>query len=395
MKYLFLLLLSFPLFAQNNEKEPEQVSLLTDMDVQIDMTDAVNNMYNFKFAKCDSAFKVLRDKYPRHPISYFLLGLGYFWRMQPNSDDTQYDDILMAYMDSSIKYAEPMTKSKSEVVSVEGAFFMAAANGFKGRVYAERGQFIKALPVGKAAMHYMQFSKNNGDLSPEFMFGDGLYNYYAEYIPKNYKIFAPVMALFPKGDIKLGLEQLHYCANNAFFTRTEAQHYLMYIYVLEEDNYKAALPIAKYLATTFPDNPYFQRYYCRLLFASGNFFETERLALDVISKIDSGYFGYESVTGRYASYMLGYVYNFKKDTEKAKLYFKRTIVFAEQSKSQKMAYYQHACLHLGRIYTKEGNIQEACHYYTKLKRVVDKDDEAAYNEAREFVKKNDCPKEKD
>ncbi len=394
MKYLLCLLLSFQVLAQKDEKEPVLLSLLTDMDVQIDMTDAVNDMYNFKFAKADSAFRKLRDKYPKHPMAYFLLGLGHFWRMQPNSDITLYDDSLFAYMDSSITYAEPMAKSKEETIAVEGAFFLAAAYGFKGRIHAERSQFVKALPAGKNAMHYMQQSKGNSDLSPEFMFGDGLYNYYREYIPKNYKVFAPIMALFPAGNMKLGLEQLHFCANNAFYTRTEAQNYLMYIYAIEEVNVKAAMPYSKYLYTTYPNNPYFQRFYCRLVWSSGNFVETERVGLSIISKIDSGYTGYEAVTGRYASYMLGFVYNFKKDFEKAKTYFKRTVAFSEEVNAYHMAYYLHACLHLGRIYSKEGNIKEACFYYTKLKKNVNKgDDEASYNEAKEFLKTHDCPKE--
>lgn len=392
-KLLFLPLICIFLCANGQDKGAEMVSLLTDMDVQIDMTEAVNNMYNFKFAKADSAFKSFRNQHPRHPMAYFLLGLSCFWKMQPNTNDTQYDEALISYMDSSIVYAEPLANAKEELLKVEGGFFMAAANGFKGRIYAERSQFVKALPVGKNAMHYMQQSKSSGDLSPEFLFGDGLYNYYAEYIPKNYKMFVPIMALFPKGDMKQGLEQLAFCANNAFYTRTEAQSYLMYIYAIEETNVKAAIPYSRYLAATFPDNPYFQRFYCRLMFSSGNFVETERVGLDIISKIDSGYTGYEATSGRYASYMLGYVYNFKRETEKAKHYFKRAVVFAEQAKALDMAYYHHACLNLGRIFAKEGNIQEACLYYAKLKKHVDKgDDEAAYNEAKEFVKKHDCPK---
>jgi tetratricopeptide (TPR) repeat protein len=393
MKYLFCLLFCTQILAQNNEKAPAYASLLTDMDVQIDMTDAVNNMYNFKFEKADSAFKQLRNKYPKHPMAYFLLGLSCFWKMQPNTDITTYDDQLLAYMDSSIMYGEPMTKSSEEVIKVEGGFFCAAANGFKARNLSDRGHIMKALPAGKDAMHYMNESKNNSDLSPEFLFGDGLYNFYREYIPKNFKVFAPIMTLFPSGNMKLGLEQLDFCANNAFYTRTEAQYYLMYIYTVEEVNVKAALPYSKYLYTTYPDNPIFQRFYCRLIWSSGYFLETERVGLSIIAKIDSGYPGYEEFSGRYASYILGYVYNFKKDFEKAKHYYKRTVVFSEKINAYDMAFYHSACLNLGKLYAKEGNIAEACFYYSKFKKHVDKDEnEANFNEAKEFLKAHDCKK---
>ena len=283
-KLIFLLFSANVLFAQ--KKEPELLSLLTDMDVQIDMTDAVNNMYNFKFPQAESEFLKMRNKYPKHPMPYFLMGLSNFWKFQANDDITLYDYKILAYMDSSIKYAEPLFESKDSKISTEGAFFLSAAYGFKGRILSDRGKYTKAIGPGKNAMTYMQKSKDKGDLSPEFMFGDGLYNYYAEYLGETMMWLKPVLALFPKGSKKLGIEQLTFCSNNAFFTRTEAQSYLMRIYTMDENNSKAAIPIARYLYTTFPDNPFFQRYYCRLLFSSGNFVETEKVAINALPDVD-------------------------------------------------------------------------------------------------------------
>lgn len=390
---LFCCLWSVAVFAQSAPVAFE--SLLTDMDVQIDMTDAVNNMYNFKFAQAEAEFNKLKSQHPRHPMPYFLLGLSNVWKRAPNEENTQFDDAIVSYMDSSIKYALPMMESKEEKILVEGAFFLSAAYGFKGQIHAETAHWSKAIAAGKNAMHYMQQSRNNGDLSPEFMFGDGLYNYYAEWIPKNYKLLAPVMALFPSGNIKQGIEQLNFCANNAFYTRTEAQSYLMRIYAVEEETPKSAMPIAKYLHTTFPDNPYFHRFHCRLLFSSGNFVETEKNALTLLAKVDSGYFGYEATSGRYAGYMLGYIYQFRKDMESAKKYFKRTVVFGEQASQEKTGYYLHACQRLGKIFSTEGNVAEACTYYQKVKKHADKSDDASiYEEAKAYIKEHDCKKEK-
>ena len=392
MLRIILLLLSFQLvFAQ--EKQEEFISLLTDMEVQIDMTDAVNNMYNFKFAAAEVEFLKLRDKYPHHPMPYFLMGLSNYWKMQPNDDYRQFDKDFFAYMDSSIKYAEPMAESKEEKIQVESAFFLSAAYGFRGRMYAERNKIFSAIPDGKKAMQYMQKSKNNGDLSPEFMFGDGLYNYFMAWFSENYPIFKPIIILFPKGDKKLGIDQLMFCGNNAFFTRTEAQAYLLMIYK-EEGRMKDAISLGKYLNTTFPDNPYFARLYCRYVFSAGNFLETKRLALDIMTKIDSGYNGYEEVSGRYASYMMGYVCEFEKKYEDAKTYFKRTVAFSEKIDAVKMAYYLHACARLARIYKKEGNIAEACTYYQKVKKHAKaKEEESLLIEAKEFFVQHNCKKQ--
>jgi hypothetical protein len=394
MRYLFILLFATGLFAQKNkDTKPEMHSLLTDMDVQIDMTDAVNNMYNFKFAQADADFKALRDKYPNHPMPYFLLGLSDYWKMRPNDDDTRFDDRFFAYMDSSVVYAEPMVESKDDKIQAEGAFFMSAANGFKGRIYGDRTQLMKATGAGKNALKYMQMSKNNGDLSPEFMFGDGLYNYYVEYLSKNSSFISAILKLFPPGNMQLGLDQLKFCANNAFFTRTEAQTYLMIIYATEENKPQEAIPYAKYLCATFPDNSYYQRFYLRLLFNTGKFFEAEKLGNTILAKLDSGYYGYEAVTGRYACYILGYIANFKKDLPSAKIYFQRTVSYGEQANALQMGYYLHACTHLGKIYADEGNMEQACFYYSKVKSNAEKgEDDKILTEAKEFLKANNCKK---
>ena len=42
------------------------------------------------------------------------------------------------------------------------------------------------------------------------------------------------MALFPKGNKQLGLQQLEEVATNAFYTRVEAQYFLFRLYASEE-----------------------------------------------------------------------------------------------------------------------------------------------------------------
>ena len=60
-----LVLLFMPLLLLAQGKKQEFVSLLTNMDVQIDMTDAVNNMYNFKFPQAEAEFINLRNKFKK------------------------------------------------------------------------------------------------------------------------------------------------------------------------------------------------------------------------------------------------------------------------------------------------------------------------------------------
>ncbi|MDH3711399.1 MAG: tol-pal system protein YbgF, partial [Cyclobacteriaceae bacterium] len=216
--------------------------LLMDRDVQIDATQAVNDMYNFKFEQAEKQFRWLIQDYPEHPLPYFLLGLSQWWKMAPNIGNGQYDDQFTDYMDRSIELAKALYDENKK--NVEASFFLSAAYGFKGRLYAERKQWRKAASAGKQALKYLDNSRGKSDLSPEFLFGDALYNYYSVWIPENYPILKPILVFFKKGDKELGIQQLQEVANNAFYTRTEAQFFLMRILALEQQDLIKALQVS-------------------------------------------------------------------------------------------------------------------------------------------------------
>ena len=176
IKIAFLFLVGILIDHQSYAKG-EQDSLgilLMDRDVQIDATQAVNDMYNFKFDKAERQFRWLAQDYPDHPLPYFLLGLSQWWRMAPNIDNTTYDGAFMQYIDQSLDLAHSMYDKNPD--NVEANFFLAAGYGFKGRLLAERKSWRKAALAGKNALKYLENSSNQSDLSPEFLFGDAQYN---------------------------------------------------------------------------------------------------------------------------------------------------------------------------------------------------------------------------
>ena len=358
--------------------------LLTNMNIQVQATEAINDMYNFKFDRADMKFSWMRQDHPDHPLPYFLLGLSQWWRIVPNIQVERYDDAFLSYMDQSIEKAERSLDRDPD--NVEANFFLAAAWGFKGRLYSERKQWRKATFAGKNALNYMQKSKDKAELSPEFLFGDGLYNYYAEWIPENYFWLRPIVALFPKGDKELGLKQLREVTLNAFYTRTEAQFFLMQIYASEEGRPDLAMPIADRLHTAYPDNAYFERYYARLCFTQGRLREAEETSASILDKIEAQMPGYEAVSGRYAAFYLGYINQVRhNDLDKAKGYFKQAVQFAEASGQDESGYYLHSLAHLARIADAQGNVGQARDYYQLIKKKADRK-HSTYDEARNYLR---------
>jgi len=356
--------------------------LLMDPQVQIESSSAVNHLYNFKFELAEQEFQKLRIKYPDHPLYYFLMGLNYYWRRVPNEDNTIYDATIIAYMDSTISLAEKMHEKNNG--NPEATFFLAGAYGFQGRVYSDRKQWGKAIYTGRKAVHYMHENKDENDYSPEFLFGEGLYNYYAVWIPENYVLLKPILAFFPSGNKEKGLQQLKDVGNNAFYTRTEAQTYLMKIYANEENKINEAYPISKYLYETFPDNAFFHRFYARILYTKGFIIEAEKVCKDALRKIDEHYPGYEDVTGRYVSFYLGFIYKvYRKDYINAKVYLLKTIEYSEKVGATDMGYYLYAISYLAQIAKEEKDIPAADLYYKKIITNGVKDHET-YDEAKEY-----------
>ncbi len=361
--------------------------LLLDKDIQLELDGAVQNLYNFKYDKAEKQFRSLRRRYPHHPMPYFLMGLSNWWKIMPTNFQTkQYDKIFFAYMDTANTYSEQLAKADPN--NYEAYFFLSAANGFDARLNAERHNWRRATFSSKRALNYLQKSKEANGLSPEFLFGDALFNYYSIWIPENYPLLKPVLLFFPKGDKQLGLKQLRTVADNAFYTGVEARVFLMKLLHNDEHQTGSALPMAQALAKKYPDNGYFERFYALLCFDQAQFAECERLSKDILEKISVGMPGYEAASGRYASYFLGYLMQFKyKDVAKAKDYYQRCIVFAESNGETEGGFYLFANASLAKLADQTSDKAGAKRYYSV---VADKADHKSpqYKEAKAWLKKN-------
>ena len=339
--------------------------LLSNIDLQIEVTDAVNQMYNFKFSEAEEKFDEIKKRYPDHPLGYFLLGMSNYWQMVPYDHNEDAMVRFHFYIDSAIINANKNYKLSGG--NAESSFFLAASHGVKARIHAENSHWIKAIGHGKKSVNYLHENLDDNEYSPEFLFGEGLYNYYAEWIPENYFMLRPVVALFRNGDKAKGLKQLDTVINNAFYTRTEAQAYLMYILTVEEGMTKEAYKISKYLNETFPDNPYFQRFHARTAYTLGKWKECEKVCKSIIYKIDNSYKGYEPNSGRYSAYYLGLIKNGREERDTANFYFERAVKFSELNGS----IYKYYCLSsldkLGKNYEDKGEDELALIAYRKLK----------------------------
>ncbi len=363
--------------------DQDSTILINNLYIQMEVTASVNAIYNAEHRKAEKDFRWIRYRFPTHPLPYFLYGLNEWWKILPEPQNRAYDDRFLAYMDSAIYFAEELFEKDEK--NTEAAFFLAAGHAFKGRFYAETGSWTKGAFEAKAALNFLELSKGKKDLSPEFLFGDGLYNYYAEWIPEHYAILKPVMRLFDEGDKELGLKQLTTVSRMAFYTRTEAQYFLMRILAVEEGKVYEGLQISEYLHQTFPQNAYFHRFYARLLYSTGKTMDAERECLEIIQAIDSGRMGYGNTAGRYAGFFLGQINERKSQLDEAQHYYKRAVAFSEAADEEEAGYYLYSLYHLGIIAEATKQPDLAKEYYKKIKKKADRG-ESVRKKAKEKLK---------
>jgi len=371
---------------QKGARKDTTIILISNIQIQIETTQALNDLYNFKFDVAEKQFRWFMQKYKWHPLPYFLIGLGEWWKIMPDTKNKSHDDRFLAYMDSTIRVARNLHKNYPEY-KLEAAFFLSAAHGFKGRLYSdeERQNWRKAASEGKTALNYLEECKEKNYLSPELLFGDALYNYFSVWVPENYSALKPIMWFFPKGDKALGLKQLKEVSYNAFYTRTEAMVWLMRILNSYENDPVRAFQLAEYLHQTYPDNPYFHRYYARMLYSRGMFNNMEVESKRILNRIDSGYVGYEATSGRYAAFFLGQLNDVRKNLDEAKKYYQLAAKYAEQNEATETGYYLYSLIALGEIATKQKDKKMAEYYFKEVKKRTGRKDEA-HKDAKKRLK---------
>lgn len=375
------------LFSNSDRKEIalSDTYLLLDKGLQYRVTKSINSMYNFDFQTAERDFAVIGFQYPAHPLPDFLMALGYWWRIELDVSNQKYDKIFIKHLDIAIDKAREMLDENKK--NKEAAFFLAAGYGFQGRLYSERQSWTKAAWAGRNALKYMEMSRGEAEFNPELLLGDALFNYFSVWIPAHYPMMKPVMALFPKGNKALGLQQLQQVAENAFYTRVEAQYFLFRLYASEEKKPYEALRISEYLVEKYPNNPYFHRSYARHLYSVGRWTETMEVSLSILDRVEAKMTGYESNSGRYAAFFVAQYYDKTGDKVKSKDYYLKTISFGEETESQESGYYLHALVQLGKISLLEKNRPLAKKYFAQVKKYA-KRKHPAHQEARDFIKKN-------
>lgn len=359
----FFATLSLSLAAVSTMAQTPGSQAFTKYDDQV--LKGIDHVYNLDFEEADAIFADIVKKDPKSPVGHFFKGMVLWWKMMLDLDDTRYDEQFSDYMQQVIELCDEKLEINDR--DIEAMFFKSGALGFRGRLRANRGQWLKAALDGKDALPIVSRIQKVGKGNMDVLFGLGIYDYYAEAIPEQYPAVRPLALMFPKGDKKRGIARLDSCMRFGHYARVEAIYFLTQIYYVYEKDFAKAAEHAKMLHERYPDNPFFYSYLGRCYAASGYWNEAERIFADIWKKRQQGVKHYNDRHLREAHYYIGMALMNRRDLKDAFAHFTNAINLSLKVDSKEPSAFRVLSeLRLGMIYDAQGERAKAVAHYKKV-----------------------------
>lgn len=277
-------------------------SVLDDTMVRFQAKRGLDLLYDMRFDEAERLFNQIDQRFPAHPIGPFLKALNTWWIILLDFSDTSHDAAFYAAMDEVIDRSDKILAKDGD--NFDAMFFKGAALGFRGRLRSNRRDYVKAASDGKRAMDYVLAVAQHAPGNHDYIFGKGLYDYYAAVIPDRYPYAKPVMAFLPKGDRARGLEALTRTAEEGYYIQTEAVYFLLQIYYLFERDFEKSKEQVTWLRTEHPSNAYFHAFEGRVYARWGHWSEAERIFGEILEHYKQNKPGYNAAGAEQALYYL-------------------------------------------------------------------------------------------
>lgn len=263
----------------------------------------INHVYNLSFDSARAEFGSVVKSHPTHPAGHFFLAMVEWWNIVLNLDDESRDEKFFDMLETVIDLCEErLDENDRDLVAL---FFKGGAVGFRGRLHANREDWVKAANDGRIGLSTIQKAHEIDPKNYDVMLGIGIYNYYAEVVPEKYPFVKPFMIFFPDGDKAKGIEQLRIAAEKGTYANVEASYFLTQILYFFEKQYDEALELATELHRRFPDNAIFHRYIGRCNAALGRYGVMQKVFNEIRARAARGKLGYGPIVEREARYYLG------------------------------------------------------------------------------------------
>ncbi len=270
---------------------PDHASSILDKSfVRKNGTKGLDYLYGMQFEKARARFDKIDERYPGHPVGPFLKGLNLWWTIMLDLTDTSHDEAFIEQMNVVLARCDSLLNEDSG--HFDAALFKAAAHGFLARLHSNRLRWWKTIRNGQKAINYVQRVEEIAPERGDYVFGSGMYDYYAAILPEEYSLSKAIMWLLPSGDKERGLRLLRETATNGRYVQTEAIYFLAKVHYLYEDDFRGSRKWATKLREKHPDNPFFHAFEGRVYARWGRWDRARSIFRTVLERCEAGQAGY-------------------------------------------------------------------------------------------------------
>ena len=267
-------------------------SVLTDAFVRRTGAKGLDRLYGMRFEEAEAHFDQISERYPNHPVGAFLKGLNLWWTIMLDLTDTSHDEAFIEQMNTVIERCNALEERDPD--HFDAALFKAAAYGFLARLHSNRYHWWKTIRNGQKAIRYVQKVEDVAPKRGDYVFGSGMYDYYAAILPEEYSLSKAIMWMLPDGDKERGLRLLREAATNGRYVKTEAIYFLAKVHYLYEDDYRGSRKWTLKLRERHPDNPFFHALEGRVYARWGRWNQARNVFESVVERCEAGKAGYNT-----------------------------------------------------------------------------------------------------
>lgn len=219
---------------------------------------ANKNIYDFNFRSADSAIRDFNRCHPKYYLS-MLLSANYYWWLIITGDDTS--ETRQKYYQNLNASLGLLETKKQTVYANDSLYALITTYAYKSRIHSMNNEYFAALGQLNSCIAQVKQSFGKEQEYEWFLLTSGMYNYYVEAVKKNYPFLIPYLIFLPSGNQLSGITFLERASSSSDpFLSTEADYFLMKIYLEEEKQFSLARKYSEKLLNKYPANLLY-RYY--------------------------------------------------------------------------------------------------------------------------------------
>jgi len=257
------------------------VNPTSDIIFKKDIYNGFDAIYNFQFQRADSIVrKVKIDN--KDKAGGYLLAANYYWWLIISGENTETNRKL--YQENLALALSKVGLAKTKQFTNEDLYCIISVYAYRSRLEAMNKNYIKALSNVNNCISTMKKTFGKESEFEPFKLTTGIYNFSIQQVRSKHPYLFPYTVFLPAGDKKRGIEMLNTIAfSNDNLLSTEANYFLMKIYLEEDVNYKESLKYGWKLVSDYKPNLLYRYYYFKSLLLSGKM----ELALEQIRILTS------------------------------------------------------------------------------------------------------------